>query len=52
MESKKLRLANNILMEIEAIKECTNLSGGLLLAELMTKNAKELAEIVKEEENK
>lgn len=50
MKNMKLQLANNILVEIEAIKECTDLKGGLLLAELMTQDAKKLAELIRNEE--
>ena len=48
----KLKLANNIMIESEALRECTSLLGSVALAELLTKNAIELAEIIVLEERR
>jgi hypothetical protein len=50
MKSQKWKLANSILIEIEGIKECTDLRGSIALAELMTMDAFKLANLVKTEE--
>lgn len=52
MENMKLKLANNILIEIDAIKECENVNGSLTLAELMTRDALKLAQIIVLEEER
>lgn len=52
MENMKLRIANNIMIEVEAIKECRNVDGSLLLAELMTHDAINLAKIIILEEER
>lgn len=46
----KLKLANSILIEIEALRECQTITGCLNIAECMTRDALQLAEIIKQEE--
>lgn len=48
----KLKLANNIMIETESLRECTNLMGAMALAEIITKNAIELAELIVLEERR
>ncbi len=42
---KIIKLANNVLIEAEAIKECENSTGKIALAEELTKDAIELAKL-------
>lgn len=52
MENMKLKLANNLLIEIDAVKECADVSGSLVLIEMITKDALQLAEMVRKDENR
>ena len=49
MENMKLKLAKNILIEFEAITVSTSVDASLMLAEIITRDAKRLAEIIQEE---
>lgn len=42
----KLKIANNIMIEAQAARECTNATGSLALIELLTRDAIHLAELV------
>lgn len=46
----KLILANNVLIEVDALKECKNLNATITLADILIRDALSLAEEVKAEE--
>lgn len=48
----KLILANNILLEVEALRECEDLNATIVLADIVLRDAMSLAQVVKLEEDK